>query len=229
MSTFKKKLRTKKRKTNRAVKAGFWPFTSSQLTQQQPFQMPQQQPFQMPQQQPIQSTSQWKSNSTAPNWSGPHRTVTLGDPNLLGYRFMVDSQGRGQSNVVGIPQHIAFGQWLANPGPQGRLGGQDKIPVSAFTTEAPVNYYGILGVSANSTPGQIQSAYLAKKNTGTNTIKKNIQEGYAILSDPTRRKQYDINLSNFYHAHPPNMADLSAMYNKAGQTNPVKSLQSMFS
>jgi hypothetical protein len=178
--------------------------------------------------QPIKSTSEWKVNSKAPNWTGDHKTIELGAPGVLGYRFMVDSQGRTQSNITGIPQHIGFARFLAGPGPEGRLGGQDKLPVSGFTTNAPKNYYGIFGVTADATPAQIQAAYAAKAATATNATRKNIEDGYAILSNPVKRKQYDVGLSDFYRAHPPNMADLSAMYNKSGQTNPVSFLKYFF-
>ena len=179
--------------------------------------------------QPIKSTSQWAVNSKAPNWTGDHKTIELGAPGVLGYRFMVDSQGRTQSNITGIPQHLAAARYLVAPGPEGRLGGQDKLPVRGFTTEAPKNYYGIFGVTAEATPAQIQSAYVTKKATvANNATRKNIEEGYAILSDPVKRQQYNVVLSDFYRAHPPNMADLSAMYGKTGQSNPVTALKYYF-
>ncbi len=179
--------------------------------------------------QPIQSTSQWTANSKAPNWTGDHKTIELGAPGVLGYRFMVNSQGRTQSNITGIPQHLAAARYVVAPGPEGRLGGQDKLPVSGFTTEAPKNYYGVFGVTAEATPAQIQSAYVAKKATvANNATRKNIEEGYAILSDPVKRQQYNVVLSDFYRAHPPNMADLSAMYSKTGQSNPVTALKYYF-
>jgi hypothetical protein len=178
--------------------------------------------------QPIKSTSEWKVNSKTPNWTGDHKTIELGAPGVLGYRFMVNSQGRTQSNITGIPQHIGFARFLAGPGPEGRLGGQDKLPVSEFTTQAPKNYYGIFGVNADATPAQIQSAYAMKTATATNATRKNIEDGYAILSNPIKRKEYDTALSDFYRAHPPNMADLSAMHNKSGQTNPVSFLKYFF-
>jgi len=64
------------------------------------------------------------------------------------------------------------------------------------------DFYGVLGVASNATPDQIKRAYrkLAKKwhpdaNPGDKSAGekfKEISEAHAILSDPERRKQYDM-------------------------------------
>ena len=62
------------------------------------------------------------------------------------------------------------------------------------------DYYEVLGISKTSSPAEIKSAFrkLAKqhhpdinKEPGTEEKFKEIQEAYAVLSDDTKRKQYD--------------------------------------
>lgn len=71
------------------------------------------------------------------------------------------------------------------------------------------DYYKILGVEKNSSAGDIKAAYrkLAKqwhpdKNPGNKSAEdrfKEISEAYAVLSDPDKRKQYDMVGSERFH------------------------------
>lgn len=71
------------------------------------------------------------------------------------------------------------------------------------------DYYKILGVEKNSDAGEIKAAYrtLAKqwhpdKNPGNKPAEdrfKEISEAYAVLSDPDKRKQYDMVGSERFH------------------------------
>jgi DnaJ-class molecular chaperone len=70
-------------------------------------------------------------------------------------------------------------------------------------------------------------AYTNKKNIGTNAIKKEVQDGFAILSDPAKRQQYDTTMRAFYAANPPNLANISQMLNKSGRPNPLKIIQGL--
>jgi len=74
---------------------------------------------------------------------------------------------------------------------------------------AEKNYYSILGVAKNATPEAIKKQYrkLAMevhpdRNKGDNQAEekfKNINEAYAVLSDPKKRKQYDTFGSARFH------------------------------
>ncbi|MBI4670734.1 MAG: DnaJ domain-containing protein [Chloroflexi bacterium] len=65
---------------------------------------------------------------------------------------------------------------------------------------APKNYYRVLQVDPEAEPEVIESAYkrLARKyhpdmnpSADTNARMKELNEAYAVLRDPTRRKEYD--------------------------------------
>src|ERR1700749_1125073 len=72
------------------------------------------------------------------------------------------------------------------------------------------NYYSILGVKKTANADEIKSAYreLAKKyhpdknpgNKAAEDFFKEVQEAYAILSNPEKRKKYDLKLSG-NHSH----------------------------
>lgn len=65
-----------------------------------------------------------------------------------------------------------------------------------------MSYYDILQVKNDSTPDEIKKSYRMlslkyhpDKNGGNDEMFKQINESYSILSDPTRRKQYDLTSS----------------------------------
>ncbi len=73
------------------------------------------------------------------------------------------------------------------------------------------DYYKILGVSKNASPEEIKKAfrklaikYHPDKNKGNKEAEerfKEINEAYAVLSDPEKRKQYDTYGSSEFHKH----------------------------
>ncbi len=73
------------------------------------------------------------------------------------------------------------------------------------------NYYEILGVSRTATPEDIKRAYRKQalkyhpdRNKGDKAAEerfKEINEAYAVLSDPEKRKQFDAFGSNEFHRH----------------------------
>lgn len=74
-----------------------------------------------------------------------------------------------------------------------------------------MDYYELLGVKKDSSPSDIKKAYrkLAlkyhpDKNQGEKKAEskfKEINEAYAVLSDPEKKKQYDLYGSNDFHKH----------------------------
>lgn len=78
-----------------------------------------------------------------------------------------------------------------------------------------MSYYDILQVKKDSSPDEIKKSYRMlslkhhpDKNGGNDETFKQINESYTILSDPTKRKQYDLTLSfenNIFSNLNPNM------------------------
>ncbi len=67
-----------------------------------------------------------------------------------------------------------------------------------------MKYYRTLGVSPDSTPDEIKSAYRAKAKLhhpdkgGDENIFKEVNEAYSILSDPNKKAGYDLQFSSSY-------------------------------
>uniref|UniRef100_A0AC35TS64 J domain-containing protein n=1 Tax=Rhabditophanes sp. KR3021 TaxID=114890 RepID=A0AC35TS64_9BILA len=78
----------------------------------------------------------------------------------------------------------------------------EDMSVDASTTKVVVDYYELLGVSKSSTENEIKNAYrkLALKyhpdrnpnNLEAQEMFKNISVAYSVLSDPSRKRQYDV-------------------------------------
>jgi len=195
MVTKKQRHLKNKRKSLSRKKAGFWPFTSAPLPQQgQP----------LPQQQ------------GPPNLTGSFTSYEYGIPGIIGTKTYTNSQGRTLQQTTGIPQNIEMLKFAMNPGATFR----NAIGKPTGALKQP-NYYMILGIPENFTPAQLQMAYNAKKNIGTNINKKTVQDAFNTLADPINRQQYNTTMKAYYATNPPNAANIIQMMKQTGQSNPL--------
>jgi len=151
-----------------------------------------------------------------PNLTGNFSTFEYGIPGVIGHKTYTNSQGKTYQQVTGIPQTVGMLQLAMNP--RGALKSSLGQPSS---TVLPPNYFLILGLSGDFTPAQLQSAYNAKKNVGTNIDKKTAKNAFNTLSDPTLRQQYETSMKAYYAANPPNGANIVKMMRQSGRSNPL--------
>jgi hypothetical protein len=196
MVTKKQRQSKNKRKSLSRKKAGFWPFTSVPFPQQQGQLYPQQQ--------------------GPPNLTGNFTSYEYGIPGIIGNKTYTNAQGRTLQQTTGIPQNLALLKFAMNPG--ATFSNAVGKPTGALMQP---NYYITLGIPENFTPVQLQTAYNAKKNMGTNINKKLVQDAFNTLADPINRQQYDATMKAYYAANPPNAANIIQMMKQSGHSNPL--------
>ena len=92
------------------------------------------------------------------------------------------------------------------------------------------DYYSIMGLQRNATPAQVREKYrfLAKefhpdKPTGSKMAFQELQEAYEVLSDPKKRRAYDLQSKLKQFPVSPEVLDLIALCRKVatGRVPPV--------
>jgi len=162
--------------------------------------------------------------------TGSHTRYEIGVPGfgLRGYTKIGAPLSTMQHvGVTGYPQTAALAAGLLIPGAAATMSGAPQGPSTFDPKQAPPNYYAALGMIRPDTPIDntlLDTAYMSKKNVGTNADKKLVKTAYNTLSDPAKRYQYDAAVNQYYTMHPPSLSQLAQMAPpmplKPGQKSP---------